>query len=68
MSGSMMLSDEEKREMLEDAKNVRRGKAFMSAREKSQEGSLDEYIDFLSESMDIIKPAPSGKVATKFKL
>ncbi|MCJ7617941.1 MAG: hypothetical protein MUO43_15535 [Desulfobacterales bacterium] len=68
MSGSATLSKYEKHEMLQDAKNVRRGKAFMAARIKSQEGSLDEYINFLSDNMDLIEFVPSKRITYQFKL
>jgi len=51
MSGSIKLSEEEKQEMVLDAKNGNRAKAFHSARILSQKGSLDDYIDFLSENI-----------------
>jgi hypothetical protein len=68
MSGSATLSKYEKHEMLQDAKNVRRGKVFMAARIKSQEGSLDEYIDFLSDNMELIEFVPSKRITYQFKL
>ena len=68
MSGPATLSKYEKHEMLQDAKNVRRGKVFMAARIKSQEGSLDEYIDFLSNNMELTEFKPSERITTKFKL
>ena len=51
MNGSAKLSDEEKQEMLQDAKNSDRSKVFHSARIMSQHGSLDDYIAFLSENI-----------------
>ncbi|MBW2075809.1 MAG: hypothetical protein JRI58_13880 [Deltaproteobacteria bacterium] len=68
MSGSVTLSEYEKRELLQDAKNVQRGKAFMNARIKSQEGSLDECIDFLSDNMELVEFVPSKRITRKFKL
>ena len=68
MSGSPSLSETEKREMQEDARDVRRGKAFHAARMKSQQGSLDEYISFLSENMDLLKANPSKRITTHYKL
>ena len=50
MNGSTRLSDQEKREMREDAHDVERAKVFRAARVSSQTGSLDAYINFLSES------------------
>lgn len=48
MNGSSVLSEKEKREMLQDAKDLKRGQAFLAARLTSQKGSIDDYIDFLS--------------------
>jgi hypothetical protein len=55
MDGSNTLSDDEKREMLEDMKDVQRANVFRAARLKSQEGSMDEYTDFLSENIEFIE-------------
>jgi len=68
MSGSIKLSEEERQEMIQDAKNVKRGKVFQSARVLSQKGSLDDYIDFLSENMDSIPLIPSKRLTKNFKL
>ena len=68
MSGSATLSKYEKHEMLQDAKNIRRGKVFMAAQIKSQEGSLDEYINFLSDNMELIEFSPSKRITYQFKL
>ena len=65
MSGSMKLSEQEKQEMVLDAKNGNRAKAFHSARMLSQKGSLDDYIDFLSENMGTIPLVPT-KRKTKY--
>jgi hypothetical protein len=68
MSGSEILSEKEKREMLEDSRDVNRGRAFEAARLRSQEGSLDEYIDFLSENMKLFELAPSKRITENYKL
>ena len=68
MSGSEILSEKEKREMLEDSRDVNRGKAFAAARRHSQVRSLDEYIDFLSENMRLFESAPSKRITENYKL
>jgi len=54
MSGSMRLTEEEKMEMLADARDSARGAAFAAAQRISHHGTLDDYIDFLSENMGIV--------------
>jgi len=68
MSGSLILSDDEKQEMIEDAKDMQRGNVFNAARVLSQTGSIDDYIDFLSENMDLVKFNPSRRITIDFKL
>lgn len=68
MSGSIKLSEEEKQEMIQDAKNGKRGKVFHSSRVLSQKGNLDDYIDFLSENMDSIPFIPTKRKTEHFKL
>lgn len=68
MSGSIKLSEEERQEMIQDAKNVKRGKVFHSARILSQKGSLDDYIDFLSENMDSVPFVPTKRKTEHFIL
>ena len=68
MNGSAVLSEEEKREMLQDAKDLERGKAFLAARMNSQEGSIDDYIDFLSQNIGLAELVCSKRVTTSFKL
>jgi hypothetical protein len=51
MSGSRVLTEEEKREMLHDACDPSRKAAFAAAQRLSHEGSLDDYINFLGFSL-----------------
>ena len=68
MNGSAVLSEEEKREMLQDAKDLERGKAFLATRMNSQQGSIDDYIDFLSQNIGLVEFVCSNRVTTSFKL
>jgi len=68
MNGSMIFSDDEKQEMLEDAKDMKRGKVFNAARVLSQIAGIDDYIDFLSANMDLVQFFPSRRITKKFKL
>ena len=53
-----MLSEEEKREMLEDAKSEKRRVDFLCAKEKarSRKESLDDYISFLDYVQKLFRP------------
>jgi len=53
MSGSVSLTEEEKLEMLADARDPARRAAFAAAQGISHHGTLDDYIDFLSENMGV---------------
>lgn len=68
MNGSMLLSEQEKQEMLQDANDPGRRDSFLAARLKSEEGTIDDYIEFLSQNIASIPFAPSRKVTTNFKL
>jgi hypothetical protein len=68
MNGSKKLSDEEKQEMLKDAKNFERSRAFNAARILSDQGSLDDYIEFLSENIPFFNVVPTKRITTNFKL
>lgn len=68
MSGSINLTDEEKLEMMEDEINISKRKAFEVARMNAQSGSLDDYIDFLSQNIEWIKVIPAKRITRNFKL
>jgi len=68
MNGSIKLSDEERLEMIEDAGNIARSKVFQSARITTQKGSLDDYIDFLSQNIEWVKVVPTKRITTNYKL
>ena len=68
MNGSGVLSEKEKQEMLQDAQDVKRRSPFLAARLKSQQGTIDEYIEFLSQNIGWIEFIPSRRVTTNFKL
>ena len=68
MNGSMKLTDEEKLEMIEDAGNISRRKVFQAARITTQKGSLDDYIDFLSQNIEWVKVVPTKRITTNYKL
>jgi hypothetical protein len=64
----MKLTDEERLEMIEDARNISRSKVFQAARITTQKGSLDDYIDFLSQNMHWVKVVPTKRITTNYKL
>ena len=69
MSGSRVLTEEEKREMLQDARNPGRKAAFAAAQRLSHEGSLDDYINFLSENMELVSGSlPTVHVTDNYRL
>ena len=69
MSGSVTLSEEEKQEMLLDARNPLGGAAFAAAQRLSHNETLDDYIDFLSDNMSLAGPsAPRITVTDNFRL
>jgi len=69
MSGSRVLTEEAKIEMWQDARDPSRRAAFAAAQRLSHEGSLDDYINFLSENMRLAGGAPpSVHVTDNFRL
>ncbi len=68
MAESMKLSLLEKNEIRLDAKDIKRREIFRIARVSSQSGSLDDYIDFLSENMPLFQFTPSVRITSNYKL
>ena len=69
MSGSNVLTEQEKREMRQDARDPSRRAAFAAAQRLSHEGSLDDYINFLSENMELVSGSlPIAHVTDNFRL
>ena len=68
MSGLVKLSSEEKYELLEDANDRARGKAFDAARLQASNGGIDEYIEFLSQNMEWVKVAATKRITENFLL
>ena len=68
MNGSPKLTHKERLEMIEDARNISRSKVFQAARMTAQKGSLDDYIDFLSQNIEWVKVIPTKRITTNFKL
>lgn len=68
MSGLKVLSEEEKQELLLDARDTDRGRAFIAARRKSRQGGLDDYIDFLSENVTLVPGRPRRHVTDDYRL
>jgi hypothetical protein len=64
----MKLTDEERLEMIEDARNVSRSKVFQAARITTQNGSLDDYIDFLSQNIEWVEIVPTKRITTNYIL
>jgi hypothetical protein len=63
------LSEEEKQEMLLDARDPTRREAFAAAQRACHNGTLDDYIEFLSANMSIAEAsAPRSTVTDNFKL
>lgn len=62
----MRLSEEEKRELLEDAQSGERREAFRKAKEMNYKGSrsLDDYIQFLDGIQKVFGPFPAKNKIT----
>jgi len=68
MNGSLKFTDEEKFEMIEDVRNVSRSRVFQAARITAQKGSLDDYIDFLSQNIEWVKVRATKRITINYKL
>ncbi len=68
MNGFKRLRSDVRREMLEDKKDFKRRHAFRAARRKTEQCDLDEYIKFLSESMEYVGPDPKKRLTHDFRL
>jgi len=68
MNGSMNLSNEERLEMIEDARIISRSAVFQAARITTQKGSLEDYIDFLSQNLEWVKVVPTKRITTNYIL
>ena len=68
MSGSVKLCDSEKKEMILDAGNNERKVSFRGAAASTHQGSLDDYIDFLSENLGSFNFLPEKRVTLDCKL
>ncbi len=69
MSGGVTLTEEEKQELLLDARDPVRREVFAAARRASPAGTLDDYIEFLSANMSLAAAAePRITVTDDFRL
>jgi len=68
MNGSIKLTNEERLEMIEDARDISRSKVFRAARITTQKGSLEDYIDFLSQNLEWVKVVPTKRITTNYIL
>ena len=60
----MKLSEEEKKEMLEDGKSIKRRDDFRFGRTLNGEISFDEYLHFLNDVQEIFSPFPVSRKPT----
>jgi len=63
-----MLSEEEKREMLEDGRSKLRRRDFRLARKESDIISFEDYLSFLNNIQVIFSPFKIGRYITFTKL
>jgi hypothetical protein len=69
MNGSMRLTEDEKQELRRDAQDPGRRAAFAAARRLSHEGSLEDYLDFLSENMASCRDfSPRRRITDNYRL
>ena len=68
MSGYLKLSEQEKREMRLDGSDRARGEAFQAARDTSQAGNLDAFVDFISDNMSMVETTPTRKITKDHRL
>jgi hypothetical protein len=54
--------------MIEDARNISRSKVFQVARFTTQNCSLDDYIDFLSQNIEWVEIVPTKRITTNYIL
>ena len=67
MNGLKKLSETEKSEMIDDAESAERRRVFRAAR-ANRNGGLDEYIEFLSETLPLFDIRPSARITKRNKL
>ncbi len=68
MSGLLRLKDEEKQGLLWDAQDRQRGEVFRALKVRAHTGTIDDYIEFLSENLESFNFSPSRKISDHFKL
>lgn len=68
MNGFKKLTSDVRQEMIEDANDFKRASVFRAARRKSEQCDLDDYIRFLSESMEYVAPDPTRRLTPDFRL
>jgi hypothetical protein len=61
----MSLSEQERRELLEDARSLSRRKAFRAAGRAGGPASLEEWLRWIDEIQRVFKPWPASRRATR---